>query len=225
MNIYIYSIFPEIFESFLNTSLIKKAQESDKIKIQIVDIRDFSKNKHRQIDDKIYGWGAWMLIQAQPVIDAIENTIQTQNLKEFDIIFLSPSDKILDQEICFEYSKKKNIILLAWRYEWIDYRVQQYFQDKYAKFEKISIGKYILMWWEIPAMVFMESVIRLLPGVISKSESYIDESYSPTKNMKNLEEPKYTMPKDIYGYKVPDILLSGHDANIQKRKEDNQSTI
>lgn len=225
MNIYIYSIFPEIFDSFLNTSLIKKAQESKWISINLINIRDFSENKHKQIDDKIYWGGAGMLMQAKPIIDAIEHTIEEEKMKDFEIVFFSPSKKILNQEICFEYSTKKNIILIAWRYEWIDHRVQKYFQDKYWKFEKISIGKYILMWWEIPAMVFMESVIRLLPGVISKSESYIDESYSPAKNMKNLEEPKYTMPKDIYGYKVPDILLSGHDANIQKRKEDNQSTI
>ena len=222
MNIYIHTIFPEIFESFLNTSLIKKAQEKWILNIKLVNIRDFCIHKQKQVDDKVYGWWAGMLIKAKPVIDSIENTIQENNLKDFKIIYLAPSKNILNQEKCFQYSKEKNIILLAWRYEGIDHRVEQYFQDKYHNFERLSIWQYVLMWGELPAMVFVEAVWRLIPWVIKEKVSYEDESYSVEKWMENIEYPQYTRPYEIYGYKVPDILLSGHDAKIKKRKENNE---
>jgi tRNA (guanine37-N1)-methyltransferase len=222
MNIFIHTIFPEIFESFLNTSLIKKAQEKWILNIKLVNIRDFCVHKQKQVDDKIYGWGVGMLIKAKPVIDAIENTIKENNLRNFKIIYLAPSDNILNQEKCFSYSKEENIILLAWRYEWIDYRVEEYFKDKYWNFERLSIWKYILMGWELPAMVFIESTTRLIPWVIKEKSSYEDESYNPNKNMQNIEYPQYTRPAEIYWYKVPDILLSGHDAKIKEWKENNE---
>ncbi len=221
MNIFIHTIFPEIFDSFLNTSLIKKAQEKWILNIKLINIRDFCTNKHKQIDDKIYGWWAGMLIKAKPVIDSIENTIQENNLKNFKIIFLSPSDNILNQEKCYNYSKDENIILLTWRYEWIDFRVEQYFQDKYWNFERLSIWQYILMWWELPSMVFIEWVTRLIPWVIKEKDSYIFDSYAVEENMENIEHPQYTTPQEIYEYKVPDILISWHDAKIQKWRKDN----
>ena len=225
MNIFIHTIFPEIFESFLNTSLIKKAQEKWILNIKLVNIRDFCHHKQKQVDDKIYGWGAWMLIKAKPIIDSIENTIKENNLKNFRIIYLSPSKNILNQEKCFSYSKEENIILLAWRYEWIDFRVEQYFQDKYWKFERLSIWEYVLMWWELPSMVFIESVARLIPWVIKEKDSYIFESYSPEKWMKNIEHPNYTRPEEIYWYKVPEVLLSGHDAKIEEWKKNNELNL
>jgi len=222
MNIYIHSIFPEIFESFLQTSLIQKAQQKWILNIKTINIRDFCIHKQKQVDDKIYGWWAWMLLKAKPIIDSIENTIKENNLENFKIIYLAPSKNILNQEKCFNYSKQENIILLAWRYEWIDFRVEQYFQDKYWNFERLSIGEYVLMWWELPAMVFIEAVWRLIPWVIKEKDSYIYESYNPNKWMKNIEHPQYTRPAEIYGYKVPDVLLSGHDAKIQEWKEKNE---
>jgi len=225
MNIFIHTIFPEIFESFLDTSLIKKAQEKKILNIKLINIRDFCNHKQKQIDDKIYGGWAGMLIKAKPVIDSIENTIKTHNLKSFKIIYLAPSENILNQEKCFSYSKCENIILLCGRYEWIDYRVEQYFTDKYWNFERLSIWKYVLMGGEIPAMVFVEAVWRLVPGVIKEKDSYEKESYSPEKWMKNIEYPQYTVPKEIYWYKVPDVLLSGHHKKIEDWRENNERRI
>ncbi len=222
MNIYIHTIFPEIFESFLNTSLIKKAQEKWILNIKLINIRNFCTHKQKQVDDKIYGWWAGMLIKAKPVIDSIENTIQENNLKNFKIIYLAPSKNILDQEKCFQYSEEKNIILLAWRYEGIDHRVEQYFQDKYHNFERLSIWQYVLMWGELPTMVFVEAIWRLIPWVIKEKVSYEDESYSVEKWMKNIEYPQYTRPDEIYGYEVPDVLLSGHDAKIKEWRKENE---
>ena len=166
-----------------------------------------------------------MLFKAKPVIDSIEYTIKKNNLQIFKIIYLSPSKNILNQQKCFQYSKLENIILLCWRYEWIDYRVEQYFQDKYRNFEKLSIWQYVLMWWELPAMVFIETVWRLIPGVIKEKWSYEDESYSITQNMENIEYPQYTMPQEVYWYKVPDILLSGHHKKIEERRKANTKKI
>ena len=225
MNIFVHTIFPEIFECFLNTSLIKKARQKWILNIEVVNMRDFCQHKQKQIDDKIYGWWAWMLIKAKPVIDSIEDTIRKNKLKNFKIIYLAPSENILDQKKCFNYSKEENIILLCGRYEGIDYRVEQYFSDKYGNFERLSIWKYVLMWWEIPAMVFIESVGRLVPGVIKEKVSYENESYSPEKWMRNIEYPQYTMPQEIYWYKVPDVLLSWHHKKIEEWRKNNEREI
>lgn len=225
MNIFIHTIFPEIFWSFLNTSLIKKAQEKWILNIKLINIRDFCIHKQKQVDDKIYGWGPGMLIKAKPVIDSIEHTIKENNLKDFKIIYLAPSENILNQQKCFTYAKEKNIILLAGRYEWIDHRVQLYFNNKYWKFERLSIWQYVLMWWELPAMVFIEATTRLIPGVIKEKSSYENESYNPNNWMKNIEHPQYTRPVEIYWYKVPDVLISGHDAKIKEWKENNELKI
>ncbi len=222
MNIFVHTIFPEIFDSFLKTSLIKKAQDKGVLNIKLVNIRDFCNHKQKQVDDKIYWWWAWMLIKAKPVIDSIENTIKENNLSDFKIIYLAPSDNILDQKKCFDYSKLENVILLAWRYEGIDYRVEQYFTDKYWNFERLSIWKYILLGGELPAMVFIEAVGRLVPGVIKEKASFEDESYNPKKNMENIEYPQYTIPQEVYGYKVPEVLLSWNHKLIEKRRKDSE---
>lgn len=221
MNVFIHTIFPEIFTSFLNTSIIKKASERWLLNIHLVNIRDFCLDKQKQVDDKIYGWWSWMLIKAKPVIDSIEHTIKANKLTNFKIFYLAPSKNILDQQKAFSYSKLENVILLCWRYEWIDYRVEEYFKDKYWNFERLSIGKYVLMWGEVAAMVFIEVVWRLVPGVI-KEESLENESYNPSKNMENIEYPQYTVPQEVYGYKVPDVLLSGNHKKIKERREKNE---
>ncbi len=222
MNIFIHTIFPEIFNSFLNTSLIKKAQEKKILNINLINMRNFCNHKQNQIDDKVYWWWAWMLIKAKPVIDSIENTIKMNNLNNFKIIYLSPSNSIFNQEKAFSYSKLENFILLCGRYEWIDYRVEKYFKDKYNNFEKLSIWNYILMGWELPAMIFIESVSRLIPWVINDKSSFEDESYNPKKNMKNIEYPQYTRPEEVYWYKVPKVLLSGNDKKIKDWKNENE---
>jgi len=221
MNVFIHTIFPDIFTSFLSTSIIKKASEKWLLNIHLVNIRDFCINKQKQVDDKIYGWWAWMLIKAKPIIDSIEHTIKKNNLTNFKIFYLAPSKNILDQQKAFNYSKLDNVIMLCWRYEWIDYRVEEYFKDKYWNFERLSIGKYVLMGGEVAAMVFIEAVWRLIPWVI-KDESFKNESYNPSKNMKNIEYPQYTMPQEVYGYKVPDVLLSWNHKKINERREKNE---
>jgi tRNA (guanine37-N1)-methyltransferase len=230
MKITYISIFPEIFESFLATSLIAKAQKKKLLSFSIINPRDFCPDKHKQVDDEIYGWGSWMLMKAQPLIDAVESVIKKSRLKSskksFAIIFLHPSKTIFNQEIAHTFTTYHHIILVSARYEGVDYRFEQYMQDHYPKhFHKISIGKYITLGGEIPAMVLTESIIRLIPGVIKEENSRKDESYNPEKNMDNLEYPQYTRPENVEWYTVPEILLSGHLKKIGERKQKNTTSL
>ncbi len=224
MNFYFVSIFPEIYKCWSEISLIQKAQQKGLVKFHFINIRDFCTDKHKQIDDQIYGWWAWMLIKAKPVIDAVEYIINQNSLQNFKIIYLAPSKNILNQKkLQAKYIKWENYILVSWRYEGIDVRFEQYMKDKYKnKFERLSIGKYILMGGELASMIFAESLIRLLPGVVKEKDSIKYESYSPEYNMKNIEYPQYTRPYEVYGYKVPKVLLSWNHKEIEKRREDNQ---
>jgi len=166
-----------------------------------------------------------MLLKAKPFIDTVEFVINKFKLKKkFKIIYLAPSKNILNQKkLVSKYIKYTDYILVSGRYEWIDYRFEQYFKDKYPRrFERLSIGKYILMGWELASMVFVESLIRLVPGAVKEKDSVYFESYSPGKNMKNIEYPQYTRPYEVYWYKVPDVLLSWNHSLIQKRRWDNE---
>lgn len=231
MNIYIVSIFPEIYYSYLKTSLIEKWIKNKKLKIELVNPRDFTYDKHKQVDDEIYGGWKWMLLKAKPVIDSINSILEklkTKNWKlltkkSFKIIYLAPSTKILNQEIAFEYSKIKNVILVCGRYEGIDHRFEQYFESNYPNnFEKISIWKYVLMGWEVASMVLIEAMTRLIPWVIKEEDSFMIESYSPEKQMENIEFPQYTRPEEVYWMKVPDILLSWNHKKIEQWRNDNE---
>lgn len=225
MNIYVVSIFPEVFEWFLQTSLIQKAVKSKILKFKFINPRDFCTDKHKQIDDEIYGWWTWMLMKAKPIIDSVENIIKKIKWT-FKIIYLAPSEEFFTQKKAFQYSKLDNIIYVCWRYEWIDSRFEFYMADKYKKdFEKISIWKYVLMWWEVASMVLIEASTRLITWVIKEQESFLNESYILEKNMKNIEYPQYTRPEEVYWMKVPETLLSWHHKNIEKWKQDNTKTI
>jgi len=222
MKIYYISIFPEIFDSFLNTSLIKKAQEKGVLDFAIINPRDFCTDKHKQIDDEIYGWGAGMLMMAQPMIDAVNSVIKKTNNWNFQIIFPNPSKVFWDQKSAHSFSKTKNLIFVCARYEWVDHRFIQYFQDKYPKnFHQISIWKFITLGWETPAMTMTESIVRLIPWVIKEEESRQKESYSISQNMENIEHPQYTRPKEVEWYSVPEVLLNWNHKEIQKWKENN----
>ncbi len=226
MNFHIVSIFPEIYESFLKTSIINKAIKREKININIYNPRELCENKHKQIDDEIYWVWAWMLIKAKPIIDNIENIIKNLKTNNFKIIYLTPSDKILDQEKVFNYSSFDDIILICGRYEWIDYRFEEYFKDNYLdKFERLSIWKYILMWWEVASMVFIESVSRIIDWVLWEKESFINESYAPNKENKNIEYPQYTRPQNVYWYTIPEELLSWNHSKIEERKNKNEKRL
>lgn len=201
----VLTLFPEMFDT-LNQSIIGRAIEKDLININLVNIRDFSKDKHKNVDDTPYGGGAGMVIRPDVVYDSY-NSVKTDGAK---VIYMSPQGKVLDQKKVVELSKEKHLILLCGHYEGIDQRVIDEIVD-----EEISIGDYVLTGGEIPAMVLIDSVSRYVEGVISE-DSTSEESFS--NNL--LEYPQYTRPEVFNGVKVPEVLLSGHHENIRKWREE-----
>ena len=201
----VLTLFPEMFE-VLNQSILGKAQEKNLIDINLINIRDFSKDKHKKVDDSPYGGGAGMVMRADVVYDAFKS-VKTPNSK---LIYLTPQGNTLNQAKVEELAKNEHLILLCGHYEGIDQRVIDKIVD-----EEISIGDYVLTGGEIPAMVLIDSVSRYIEGVI-KSDSKEEESFSQGL----LEYPQYTRPEEFEGQKVPEVLLSGHHQKIEKwRKE------
>lgn len=201
----ILTLFPNMFD-ILNESILGRAQEKNLININVVNIRDFSKDKHNKVDDTPYGGGAGMVMRADVVYDCY-NSVKTDDSK---VIYLSPQGKTLDQDKVKELSKEKHLILLCGHYEGIDQRVIDEIVD-----EEISIGDYVLTGGELPAMVLIDSVSRYVEGVLNK-ESIQEESFTDDL----LEYPQYTRPEVFRGKKVPEVLLTGHHQNIEKwRKE------
>ena len=228
MYIHIVSLFPEIFDSFFSTSLLEKAQKKWLLKVDFCNPREFCTDKHQQTDDEIYWWLAWMLIKAEPIINAVESIIQKNNLKksDFKIIFPSPSKEVFNQKYSYTFSKQEHLIFVCWRYEWIDYRRELYMQKYYPQqFTKISLWQFILLWWEVATMTMIESITRLIPGVIKESESRQNESYSLKENMQNLEEPNYTRPENVKWFKVPNELLTGNSQEILQWRKDNRKSL
>ena len=197
----VLTLFPEMFES-LNQSIIGKGKEKGLIDINLVNIRDFSKNKHKQVDDTPYGGGAGMVMKADVVYDAYKS-LKAAKAK---VIYMSPQGKVLNQNKVQSLAKEEHIILLCGHYEGIDQRVLDEIVD-----EEISIGDYVLTGGEIPAMVLIDSVSRYVDGVIKK-ESTEEESFSNGL----LEYPQYTRPETFLNSKVPEVLLSGNHQNIEK---------
>ena len=197
----VLTLFPEMFEP-LKQSIIGRAEEKELIDINFINIRDFSKNKHKKVDDTPYGGGAGMVMQADVVYDAYKS-INGSNAK---VIYMSPQGKVLNQKKVEQLSKEEHLIILCGHYEGIDQRVIDKIVD-----EEISIGDYVLTGGEIPAMVLIDSVSRYVDGVLSQ-DSTSEESFSQG----ILEYPQYTRPEIFDGVKVPDVLLSGHHANISK---------
>lgn len=221
MHIHFVSLFPEIFDSFLSTSIIKKAQEKKLLQFSVVNPRDFCADKHQQVDDTVYGGGDGMLIKAQPMIDAVEKIVSSIT-GTWAIIMPSPSKDVFSQKHAHLFSKYDNLILVCGRYEGIDYRFVQYMCDKYAAdFFVVSLGSFVTLGGEAPAMVMTESIVRLISGVIKETWSWEEESYSVKKWWMNLEHPQYTKPADVYGYVVPDVLLSGDQGAIEKWNKEN----
>ena len=202
MRIKVLSLFPKMFDGILNESIIKRAIDDKKVNIDVIDLRSYSKDKHNKVDDTIYGGGAGMLIKCEPVFDAIDD-LKTKNTK---VIMLSPDGVKYNQEKAYELSKEKNIILLCGHYEGFDERINTVVD------EKISIGDYVLTGGEIPAMAIIDSVTRLLPGVINE-ESHLNDSFN---------YPQYTKPKEYRGMKVPDVLLSGDHKKIDEWRREEQ---
>ena len=198
----ILTLFPEIIEGMVSSSILKRAIEKGLIEINIIDFREYAGNKHSTVDDYAYGGGAGMLLRVDPIYRAL-NTIE--GLDKAHKILTSPSGNVWSQKKAEEFSKLDHIIIVCGHYEGIDARVLNYID------EEISIGDYVLTGGEIPAGVIIDSVSRLINGVIA-DDSTVNESFS----MGLLEYPQYTRPQEFDGHKVPDILLSGHHANIKK---------
>ena len=205
MKFSVLTLFPEMFTP-LKESIIGKAVEDKKIELNLINIRDFSKDKHKKVDDTPYGGGAGMVMKADVVYDAY----QSVRKEEAKVIFLSPQGKTLNQDKVKKLAKEKHLILLCGHYEGIDQRVIDEIVD-----EEISIGDYVLTGGELPAMVLIDSVSRYVDGVLSE-ESIKEESF--TNNL--LEYPQYTRPEIFHGIKVPEVLLSGHHENIKKWREE-----
>jgi len=201
MKISLLSLFPEMFEP-LKASLIGKAQEKNALKIDLINIRDYSKDKHKKCDDYPFGGGAGMLMTPQPIFDAITSI---KGYKKAHKIYMSPKGAPLKQSRVTELAKFDHLIILCGHYEGIDERIIDLLID-----EEISIGDFVLTGGEIPAMALVDAVARFVPGVLGSEESTADESFS--QNL--LEYPQYTRPQEFMGLKVPEVLVSGDHAKV-----------
>ena len=209
----IMTLFPTEVDAFLMSSIIGRARKAGLITVKCHDIRDFSDNKHRHVDDDPYGGGMGMVMQAKPVMECFEQI--KAEVPDIYCIYLSPKGKKLTQNRAKKFLKKENITLLCGHYEGIDQRALDAVVD-----EEISIGDYVLTGGEIPAVVICDSVCRMIPGVLSNEECFSEESHYNGR----LEYPQYTRPPVFMGREVPEVLLSGHHANIKKWREE-QSEI
>ena len=200
----IVSIFPGMFESPFADSIIQRAWEEGLLDLRVHDLRDYSLNKHRKVDDTPFGGGVGMVMNVEPIARVI--TAIKKEVPETRTILLSPGGRPFDQEKAWELSRLPSLTLICGRYEGIDERVRLHFVD-----EEISIGDYVLTGGEIPAMVLVEAISRLVPGVLGDPESVVEESFTG----ELLEYPQYTRPRDYQGFKVPEILVSGDHKKIR----------
>ncbi|MFZ1720748.1 MAG: tRNA (guanosine(37)-N1)-methyltransferase TrmD [Candidatus Moraniibacteriota bacterium] len=216
MHFHIISIFPESFESYFGVSIVKRAKEEGLIDISFHDLRSFTHDKHHKVDDTPYGGGAGMVMKAEPFFEAVESISQqlTNNNQQEKkrVILFSAKGKVFTQSDAKRFAEYDQLILLCGRYEGVDERVAEHLVD-----EEISIGGFVLTGGELPAMIVVDAVSRLLPGVLGNVASAVDESHSEEGV---LEYPQYTKPEVFRDWKVPEVLLSGHHAEIEKwRKE------
>ena len=207
MRITILTIFPELFQGFLESSLVKKAQDKELLNISLVNIRDFADPPHFAVDDLPYGGGAGMVMMPGPLLKAIQHA--KRESPGGLVVLLTPAGKVFSQAIAADFSRH-DLILVCGRYEGIDQRVIELAIDR-----EISIGDFILMGGEVPAMAVIEATIRLLPKVIGNPESLIHESFHQSKGSKRLEAPQYTRPPEFEGRTVPEVLLSGNHKKIE----------
>ena len=217
MNFHILTLFPDMVMNGLNTSIIGRAVNAGLLSIEAVNIRDYAFNKHQSVDDYPYGGGAGMLMQAEPVYlayEAVAERIRKQGEKP-RVVYLSPQGNVFDQKMAEELSQEEDLILLCGHYEGIDERVLEEIVTDY-----VSIGDYVLTGGELPAMVMVDALSRLVPGVLHNDVSAEFESFQD--NL--LEYPQYSRPEEWHGKKVPSVLLSGHHANIEKWRRE-QSII
>lgn len=212
MNYYVLTLFPEMIEQGFNTSITKRALERELLTLTAINIRDFSENKHMKVDDYPYGGGAGMVMQPGPVYGAYESAKKliaekSQGNSKPRVIYLTPQGKVFHQEMAKELSKEEDLIFLCGHYEGIDERVIEEIVT-----DEISIGDYVLTGGELPSLVIMDAISRLIPGVLNNDVSADTETFHDSL----LEYPQYTRPDEFHGKKVPEVLLSGHHSNIEK---------
>lgn len=200
------TLFPDMIKNVLESSITGRAVKNNIIDINYINIRDFAQNKHNSVDDEPYGGGGGMIMQPGPIYRAYQSVADGLTYKP-KVIYMSPQGKVFNQSIARDLAKEEHLVFLCGHYEGVDERIIEEIVDM-----ELSIGDYVLTGGEIPAMVVIDSVSRMIPGVLSSEDSYTNEShYSGL-----LEYPQYTRPLDFMGRKVPDVLLSGHHANIEK---------
>lgn len=205
MNFHVLTLFPEMIEQGMHTSIIGRAIAGGYLSIDAINIRDYAFNKHQKVDDYPYGGGAGMLMQAEPVYLAYESVQKKLGYRP-RVVYLTPQGEVFHQTMAKELAKEKDLVFLCGHYEGIDERVLDEIVTDY-----VSIGDYLLTGGELPAMVMMDSISRMVPGVLSNQESGETESFA--ENL--LEYPQYSRPEEWHGQKVPPVLLSGHHANIE----------
>lgn len=206
MNFHVLTLFPEMFSAVLHSSMLGRAEEKGILNFNLINIRDYSGNKHNRVDDAPYGGGRGMVMQPGPVYDAYMSVAEKTKEKPY-VIYMSPKGKVFDQQKAIELSKKEDVVILCGHYEGIDQRVLDEIVD-----EEISIGDYVLTGGEIPAMAVIDSVSRMIDGVLPDEESFTDESHFDGL----LEYPHYTRPPVFHGVSVPEVLTSGDHAKIAK---------
>lgn len=206
----IITIFPDTFSKYFDESIIKRAREKGVVDINIIDLRDYANNKHKQVDDYTYGGGPGMILKPEPLAVALDEILKKSDRKPY-VIYLTAQGIKYDQKKVSELSEKKHIVLICGRYEGIDERIVEEYVDL-----ELSIGDYIITGGELPAMIVVDSVIRLLPGAVGNSESITRESFENDL----LDFPQYTRPENFRGKKVPGVLLAGDHAKIDKWREE-----
>jgi len=209
MRVDIISVFPELFAGVLDCGIIRRARLSGLVDVRLVNLRDFTKDKHRSVDDRPYGGGEGMVFTPDPIFAAVEFC---QDLGEKgEVVLLTPQGRTWSQDLAAEFSTISHLIFICGRYEGVDQRVVDYLVDR-----EVSIGDFVLTGGEVPAMVLLDSIVRLIPGALGCGESAVNESFS----MGLLDYPQYTRPAEYRGYAVPEVLLSGDHAKInQWRRE------
>ncbi|MCK8827114.1 tRNA (guanosine(37)-N1)-methyltransferase TrmD [Natroniella acetigena] len=215
MKINVLTLFPEMFKSVLGTSMLAKAKEQELISVDLIDIRDYTQDKHRQVDDYPYGGGAGMLLKPEPIFRAIDDVDYPS---QTPIIFLTPQGETFNQAKAKELANYEELILLCGHYEGVDQRVREELITN-----EISLGDYVLTGGELPAMVLIDAVARLIPGVLGSQESAVEDSFYQG----ILDYPHYTRPRDYKGLEVPQVLLSGDHGRIERwrRKKALENTL
>lgn len=210
MKIDILSLFPEMFDGVLHSSIMKKAQEKEAVEFRVTDFRDYSENKHRKVDDYPYGGGAGMVLKPEPLFNAVEALTEDVETKP-RIVLLCPQGERFSQKKAEEFSKEDHLIFICGHYEGYDERIRQELVT-----DEVSLGDFVLTGGEIAAMAVVDSVVRLLPDVLGNEESSVLDSFSTGL----LEHPQYTRPANFKGMEVPEVLLSGNHAKIEKWREE-----